>query len=80
MLVIDYIKGVWQTPKISGFHSFSVNPLNATFHYSVNLFEGMKAFKTEDNKINLFRPEMNMKRMNNSAKRVTLPVNNFFYN
>lgn len=74
MLEIDYSNGKWGTPKISEFKNLQLNPMNATIHYSVSLFEGMKAFKTVDNRINLFRPEMNMKRMNNSAKRITLPV------
>ena len=74
MLEIDYVENVWQSPKISKYHSFSIDPFNATLHYSINLFEGMKAFKTEEGKVTMFRPEMNMKRMNNSAKRITLPV------
>jgi len=77
MLEIDFKNHSWQAPKISKFEEFRLSPLNATLHYAVNLFEGMKAFKTEDNKINLFRPEMNMKRMNNSAKRITLPVKKY---
>jgi branched-chain amino acid aminotransferase len=37
-------------------------------------FEGMKAYKGKDGKIRLFRPDMNMKRMNNSVARIALPV------
>ena len=74
MLEIDYLDGKWQAPKISEFHNFKINPMNATLHYAVNLFEGMKAFKTADNKVNMFRTDMNMKRMNNSGKRLTLHV------
>ncbi len=76
ILECDFINNAWQDPKISEYHSLQLDPLNATLHYAINLFEGMKAFKTDDGKINLFRPDMNMKRMNISAKRVTLPVNN----
>jgi branched-chain amino acid aminotransferase len=43
-------------------------------HYAQTLFEGMKAYRDEDGKITLFRPDMNMKRMNNSARRIALPV------
>lgn len=75
MLEIDYFANTWHDPLISKYHSFSIDPFNATLHYAIQLFEGMKAFKTEDGKVTLFRPEMNMIRMNNSAKRISLPVN-----
>jgi branched-chain amino acid aminotransferase len=74
MLEVDYIDGEWQKPIISAFHDLQINPMNNTLHYAVGLFEGMKAFKTENNKINMFRADKNMERMNNSAKRVTLHV------
>lgn len=80
MLEIDFVKGEWQKPQISEFKNLSINPLNATIHYAVALFEGMKAFKTEENKVNLFRPNENMIRMNNSAKRITLPVSKILNN
>ena len=43
-------------------------------HYASQLFEGMKAYRGVDNKIRLFRPEMNMQRMRKTAKRAALPV------
>ena len=75
LLEIDYFANTWQGPKISKYHSLSIDPFNSTLHYAIQLFEGMKAFKTEDGKVTLFRPEMNMKRMNSSAERLSLPVN-----
>jgi branched-chain amino acid aminotransferase len=74
MLEIDFKGNTWQDPVISKYHDLSINPLNSTLHYAIQLFEGMKAFKTDDGKVTLFRPEMNMKRMNDSAKRLSLPV------
>ena len=44
------------------------------FHYAQTLFEGMKAYRDENGKVTLFRPDMNMKRMQTSAKRIALPV------
>jgi len=44
------------------------------FHYAVELFEGMKAYRGVDNRIRLFRPEMNMARMRKTAARSALPV------
>lgn len=44
------------------------------FHYAQALFEGLKAYRDANGKITLFRPDMNMKRMNTSAARIALPV------
>jgi len=74
MLEIDYFANTWHDPLISKYHSFSMDPFNSSLHYGIQLFEGMKAFKTEEGKVTLFRPEMNMARMNQSAKRLSLPV------
>jgi branched-chain amino acid aminotransferase len=48
------------------------------FHYAQTLFEGLKAYRDEAGKVTLFRPDMNMQRMNKSAKRAALPVRCFF--
>ena len=79
MLEIDYFANTWHDPLISKYHSFSIDPFKETLHYAIQLFEGMKAFKTEEGKVTLFRPEMNMKRMNNSARRISLPVKKFIF-
>ncbi|KAG6891431.1 hypothetical protein C0992_007210 [Termitomyces sp. T32_za158] len=44
------------------------------FGHTFTIFEGMKAYRQEDGKVTLFRPDMNMKRMNNSAQRIALPT------
>ena len=44
------------------------------FHYAQELFEGLKAYRDTNGKITMFRPDMKMKRMNNTAKRIALPV------
>lgn len=75
ILEIDYsVEHGWKKPEISQFRNFEIHPFNSSLHYAIQLFEGMKAFKTDDHKISLYRPEMNMIRMNNSAKRLSLPV------
>jgi len=75
MLEIDFsIQDGWKNPEILKFHNFSINPFNSSLHYAIQLFEGLKAYRNEDHKIILFRPEMNMIRMKNSAKRISLPV------
>lgn len=52
----------------------SLEPSATVFHYAQTLFEGLKAYRDENGKVTLFRPDMNMKRMNVSATRVALPV------
>uniref|UniRef100_I3M552 branched-chain-amino-acid transaminase n=1 Tax=Ictidomys tridecemlineatus TaxID=43179 RepID=I3M552_ICTTR len=64
----------WEKPHIKPFQNLSLHPGSSTLHYAVELFEGLKAFRGVDNKIRLFRPELNMERMCKSAMRATLPV------
>lgn len=64
----------WDSPKISPYKPLELDPSSVIFHYAPSLFEGMKAYKDKEGKIRIFRPDMNMKRMNTSADRVALPV------
>ncbi|EGC39193.1 branched-chain amino acid aminotransferase [Dictyostelium purpureum] len=64
----------WGAPKISGYHNLSIPPSASVFHYALECFEGMKAYKDEKGQIRLFRPMENMKRFENSAKRICLPT------
>ncbi|MBZ3884622.1 Branched-chain-amino-acid aminotransferase, cytosolic [Sciurus carolinensis] len=64
----------WEKPHIKPFQNLSLHPGSSTLHYAVELFEGLKAFRGVDNKIRLFRPDLNMERMCKSAVRATLPV------
>lgn len=50
-----------------------IHPFNSTLHYGVQCFEGMKAYKDDNGKIRLFRPECNMLRLKRSSKRIALP-------
>jgi branched-chain amino acid aminotransferase len=63
----------WHNALISPYHALSLDPSAAVFHYSQEIFEGLKAYRTQDGKINLFRPEENCKRFNRSAKRIVMP-------
>lgn len=75
MLRIEYHRrlGGWQAPQITPLESIVLHPAAKVFHYALELFEGMKAYRGVDGKIRLFRPEMNMHRMNLTAKRSGLP-------
>ena len=75
MFVMDYNmdKG-WYNPRIEPFARLSLHPAATVFHYGAEIFEGMKAYRRPDGEVQLFRPEENMKRMNSSAERLSLPL------
>ncbi|KAJ1020878.1 hypothetical protein NDA18_005726 [Ustilago nuda] len=64
----------WDAPKIHPYSPLQLDPSAVIFHYAPSLFEGMKAYKDVNGKVRLFRPDMNMKRMNTSASRIALPT------
>jgi branched-chain amino acid aminotransferase len=66
-------KNGWHDAKISPYHAISLDPSAAVFHYSQEIFEGLKAYRNNSGGINLFRPEENIKRFNRSAKRMVMP-------
>ncbi|KNC23357.1 hypothetical protein FF38_13547 [Lucilia cuprina] len=76
MLKIYYHKnlGGWQKPQITPLENLVMHPAAKVLHYAVELFEGMKAYRGVDGKIRIFRPNMNMNRMNVAAKRSGLPT------
>ena len=66
----------WLTPRITPYQNLSLDPATCVFHYAFECFEGMKAYRRADGTIGLFRPDMNMARMNRSAGRIALPTFN----
>ncbi|XP_036318897.1 branched-chain-amino-acid aminotransferase, cytosolic [Rhagoletis pomonella] len=76
MLKIYYHRslGGWQRPEITPLENLVVHPAAKVLHYAVELFEGMKAYRGVDGKIRIFRPNMNMNRMNVAANRSGLPT------
>ncbi len=63
----------WHDAEIMPFHNLELHPATSFIHYGASIFEGLKAYKREDGKISLFRPDMNFKRMNASARRLCMP-------
>lgn len=63
----------WDTPCIHPYRKMEVDPAASVLHYALECFEGMKAYIDSDNNVRLFRPDMNMKRMQRSMKRLQLP-------
>jgi|SRR6218665_630995 len=73
MFVCDFREGNWQKPQIKPYEPFLLDPSAKVFHYGQAIFEGMKAYKDEQDDVWLFRPEQNMERFNKSAKRMAMP-------
>ncbi|WP_147534833.1 branched-chain amino acid aminotransferase [Bacillus marasmi] len=74
MLMMDYKDGEgWHTPKILPYQPISLDPSSVVFHYGQTVFEGLKAYRTKEGKILLFRPERNFRRLNQSNDRLCIP-------
>ena len=73
MMVCDYKNGQWQQAEIIPYEPFTLDPSASVFHYGQALFEGMKAYKGENDEVFLFRPDQNIKRFNKSSERMAIP-------
>ena len=74
MVMMDYRDGKWEQPKILPYQNISMAPSASVIHYGQSVFEGLKAFKAKDGRFGLFRPKMNIDRMNKSAERICMPT------
>ena len=63
----------WHDPRIVPYAPFQMDPACMVLHYAQEIFEGMKAYRDEEGRIRLFRPEENFKRMNDSCERMSIP-------
>ncbi|MHB8810710.1 MAG: branched-chain amino acid aminotransferase [Desulfobulbaceae bacterium] len=63
----------WHNAEICPYRNFSLDPAAMVFHYGQEIFEGLKAYRGENNEVLLFRPQANLKRMNDSAIRMCMP-------
>lgn len=63
----------WQDPRIVPYGPLSLDPSAAVFHYSQEIFEGLKAYRSPRDTILLFRPDMNAARLNRSVARLCMP-------
>ncbi len=74
MLIMDYRDGAWQEPEIVPFGPIDMHPAMSAIHYGQSIFEGMKANRTPNGEITIFRPDMNAKRFIESSERMCMPV------
>ncbi|MGM0166607.1 branched-chain amino acid aminotransferase [Enterococcus sp. AZ135] len=84
-LGFDYIKtpfryishwknGQWDEGVLTEDNTITINEGSTCLHYGQECFEGLKAYRRKDGKINLFRPDENSKRLNKSAERLQMPA------
>ena len=75
MFVMDYLEGKgWHDPRIIPYQPLVLDPAAKVFHYGQTIFEGLKAYKTDDGRVLLFRPERNFMRLNRSNARLGVPA------
>jgi len=74
MFECDYVDGEWKNAQIKPYGNISLDPSAKVFHYGQAVFEGMKAYKSLDNSVWLFRPEENFNRINKSSERLAIPA------
>ena len=63
----------WHNPRIEPYASIDMDPATMVLHYGQGVFEGLKAYRTETGAVQLFRPQANFKRLNNSSRRLCIP-------
>ena len=72
--VSDFKNGSWDEGKLTEDANVVINECAGVLQYAQTVFEGMKAYTTEDGRIVTFRPDLNAERMESSAKRLEMPV------
>jgi branched-chain amino acid aminotransferase len=72
--VAYYHDGAWDEGRLTDDATVTISECAGVLQYSQSCFEGLKAYTTEDGHIVAFRPDMNAERMENSAKRLEMPV------
>ncbi|WP_040978739.1 branched-chain amino acid aminotransferase [Oceanobacillus jeddahense] len=74
MFVMDYSEPLgWHNASIVPYQPLQIEPSAMVFHYAQSVFEGLKAYRTDNGSIELFRPEKNMERLNRSNDRLCIP-------
>ncbi len=74
MFVMDYEEGRgWHDPRITPYEPVHLDPSASVFHYGQAVFEGLKAYRSEDGRVLMFRPDQNIKRLNKSLRRMSMP-------
>ena len=82
MFMCDYEEGKWGKFRIMPFQDINLSPACTTLHYGQTIFEGLKAYKNNNDDVLVFRPDKNAERFNKSAERMCMPKlpNDIFIN
>jgi branched-chain amino acid aminotransferase len=73
MFLAEYHEGKWVRPRIRPYGELNLSPASSVMHYGQSIFEGMKAYRSDNADVLLFRPIENQKRLNVSAVRMAMP-------
>ena len=73
MFIADYFDGEWKDFRILPYDYMRVSPANPAIHYGQSVFEGLKAYRSDDGEILTFRAMDNFRRINISAERMCIP-------
>lgn len=74
MFIMNYETGKgWHDARVVPYQPLSMDPSAMVFHYGQEMFEGLKAYKTEDGRTLLFRPNKNIERANRTNNRICIP-------
>lgn len=74
MFVMNYETGKgWHNPRVVPYQPIVLHPSAMVFHYGQEMFEGLKAYKAEDGRTLLFRPDKNIERANHTNHRICIP-------
>lgn len=63
----------WHNPRVEPYHKFDMDPATMVLHYGQAIFEGIKAYKNTEGKVQIFRPLGYLNRFNQSARRLCIP-------
>lgn len=75
MTLVNYTEGRgWHDARLVARGPLSLDPATAVLHYAQEIFEGLKAYRTTDGGLALFRPEANAARFRASAERMAMPA------
>jgi len=74
MFIVEYAGGQWNDPRVEPLHTLPMHPGAIGLHYGQAIFEGLKAFRHADDRIAIFRPDANARRLNTSAAVLDMPA------
>jgi len=74
MFVAEYKDGKWDSGEIHDYGHLEIYPSAVVLNYGQGIFEGMKAYRTQDERIAMFRPYDNARRLNEGCRRLCMPV------